>query len=126
MDAFDSDIVIFASKEDQRGELLIHAIQSQPDGIVGIGSMVLLTETLVPDPTDIRLVAILARLELIVVNEQIAAFAAELRRTYRLKTPHALHLASAIAAGADRFVTGNHRDFTDRIREIDIVHPATE
>lgn len=125
MDAFDSDIVIFASKEDPRGGLLTQATQSRLHGAVGFGSIVLLTETLVPDPVDSRLVAILARLELIVVNEQIATLAADLRRTYRLKTPDALHLASAIAAGADRFVTGNHRDFTERIREIDIVHPAT-
>lgn len=123
MDAFDADIVIYASKGDPRGAPLARAIRSRPDGIVAIGSVVLLTETLVPDPADPRLVAVLARIGLVPIGHEIATLAADLRGTYRLKTPDALHLATAIAADADRFVTGNHRDFTSRIREIDIVHP---
>lgn len=36
----------------------------------------------------------------------------------------AVHLATAVAIGADRFITNHSRDFTDAITEIDIVTPA--
>ena len=39
---------------------------------------------------------------------------------YRLKTVDAVHLATAVLAGADRFVTNNRRAFTKDIAEIDV------
>ena len=36
----------------------------------------------------------------------------------------ATHLATAVAAGADRFITNNQRDFPQTIEEIDVVYPA--
>ena len=60
---------------------------------------------------------------LVPVDADIARVAAALRTTYRLKTPDTLHLATAIVIGADRFVTGNRRDFTTAITEIPISFP---
>lgn len=42
---------------------------------------------------------------------------------YGLKAADAVHLATAVEAGATRFVTDNRRDFDDRIEEIEIVFP---
>ena len=126
MDAFDADVVIYASKGDPRGDLLAKAIDSHPGDRVGVGSVLLLTETLNLGSGDLhgtRLREVLAALQLVPVDSQIALVASALRGTYRLKTPDALHLATAIVSSADRFVTGNRKDFGARIREIDVVHP---
>jgi len=42
---------------------------------------------------------------------------------HRLRVADAVHLATAVAAGADRFITNNTRDFSKAITEIDIVTP---
>ena len=34
-----------------------------------------------------------------------------------------MHLATAVNAGADRFITNNKRDFPQTIEEIEIVYP---
>lgn len=43
----------------------------------------------------------------IALDNKIAIKAAELRATYNLKTPDALHLATAIISGADAFLTND-------------------
>lgn len=126
MDAFDADIVIYASKGDPRGGRLLDAVAARANtrDPIGIGSVLLLTETLAlgdAAPHTSRLIELLATLRLIPVDAEIARVAAVLRATYRLKTPDALHLATAIVAGADRFVTGNRRDFAASIVEIPIM-----
>ncbi len=45
---------------------------------------------------------------LIIVNHDVAKKAAELRAQYNLKTPDALHLATAIVSGADAFLTNDN------------------
>lgn len=35
-----------------------------------------------------------------------------------------MHLATAVAAGADRFVTNNSTDFAKEIDEIDVTYPT--
>lgn len=128
MDAYDADIVILASKGDPRGSALNDAVARRAGDHTpaGIGSVVLLTETLAlgsSTPHNVRLREILAALMLVPVDADIARVAAALRTTYRLKTPDTLHLATAIVIGADRFVTGNRRDFTTAITEIPISFP---
>lgn len=129
MDAFDADIVIHASTGDPRGSLLVDAVaQRDNSGVAaGVGSVILLTETLAlgdSTPHSPRLREILSALVLVPVDADIARVAATLRATYRLKTPDALHLATAIVVGADRFVTGNSRDFSEPIVEIPITFPS--
>lgn len=42
---------------------------------------------------------------------------------YRLRAADAAHLATAVVAGADRFVTNNRRDFPKTISEVAIGYP---
>lgn len=129
MDAFDADIIIYASKGDARGSILNDAVARITDGAapVGIGSVVLLAEALAlgsSTPHEARVKKILSALALVPVDAQVARVAATLRATYRLNALDALHLATAIVVGADRFVTGNTRDFDKGITEIPIVFPT--
>lgn len=55
----------------------------------------------------------------IIINADIAINAAELRATYNLKTPDALHVATVIVSGANAFLT-NDKGFK-RIEEIAIL-----
>lgn len=41
-----------------------------------------------------------------------------------LRAPDATHLATAVMAGADRFVANNRKDFPTSIAEISVVHPS--
>ncbi len=52
-----------------------------------------------------------------------AEVATSLASAYRLRAADAVHLATAVIGGADRFVTTNRRDFPTTITEIDIVYP---
>jgi predicted nucleic acid-binding protein len=58
-------------------------------------------------------------MQTIPVNETIAARAAYLRAKYRLRTPDALHAATAIVSGCDAFLT-NDVTFR-RVNEIPIL-----
>ncbi|HKA12985.1 MAG TPA: hypothetical protein VKI99_21195 [Candidatus Dormibacteraeota bacterium] len=42
---------------------------------------------------------------------------------YRLRSADAVHLATAVGAGADRFITNNQRDFPKAIAEVEVVYP---
>lgn len=68
---------------------------------------------------------LLARLDLRPVDEAVALLAASLGARYRLRAADAVHLASAVAAGADRFITDNLSDVTADIIEIEIVSPSS-
>ena len=41
-----------------------------------------------------------------------------------LRAADAVHLATAVSVGADRFVTNNQRDFRKQITEVEITYPA--
>ena len=71
-----------------------------------------------------QLTFILTRLELHPVDRSVASLAAVLGARYRLRAADAIHLATAVAVGADRFITNNRRDFDrEQIVEIDITYP---
>jgi predicted nucleic acid-binding protein len=96
----------------------------------GIGSQLLLPEVLSkPMRTEpgsavvAELTRLLSRLELLPVDREVAQLSVTLGAKYGLRAADAVHLATAITAGADRFLTNNHKDFSDRISEIDVVHP---
>lgn len=44
--------------------------------------------------------------------------------SYRLRSADAVHLATAVSAGADRFITNNRRDFSPSIEEVSITYPT--
>ena len=74
---------------------------------------------------EIRILAgLLARLDLRPVDLATAELATSLSARYKLKAADATHLATAISVGADRFITGNQRDFPRDITEVDITYPA--
>lgn len=95
----------------------------------GIGSVLLIPELLTKPLRDgateefEELSALLARLDLLAADEATAELAASLGASYRLRAVDALHLATAVGAGADRFLTNNHADFHKSITEIDITYP---
>jgi predicted nucleic acid-binding protein len=125
VDAFDSDALIYAARKDPRGHLVRRLIDESASQC--FGSVVLLSEVF-GMPTDRvnateeqLLVEILAVLDLKDVDYETAQLAGAMRAKYRLKTPDALHLATAVLWGAERFHTNNRKDFGQPIDEIEIV-----
>lgn len=56
-------------------------------------------------------------------DHAIATLATALGSRDRLRAADASHLATAVSAGADRFITSNSFDFTTEITEVAIVTP---
>ncbi len=134
MDAFDADVLIYAAVPDHvLGERVVALFSGGPggtdDAIAGIGSVLLLPELLTKplrqQATDEleALGALLGRLELRPVDSATAELATALGSSYNLRAVDAVHLATAVAAGADRFITNNRSDFPRSISEIEVVYP---
>ncbi|MDQ1359074.1 MAG: hypothetical protein QOG44_3447 [Acidimicrobiaceae bacterium] len=131
MDAFDADVLIYAAVPDHDlGRRILALFSDDPAAApAGVGSTLLLPELLTKPTRDqadaelIALTALLARLDLRPLDEAIAALAVALGAAYRLRVADAIHLATAISVGADRFLTNNHRDFPTTITEIDVIYP---
>ena len=127
MDAFDADALIYsAAPAHPLGAPVRRLLEMEPRGI---GSVALLPELLIKpmrlgllEELD-ALIEVIGLLELLAVDEHTAELAVVLGSRYGLRALDALHLATAVGAGADRFITNNTRDFSDRITEIDIVAP---
>ena len=133
MDAFDADVLIYAASPGHTlGRRVLGLLSDgggDPATRAGIGSVLLLPELLSKPTRDgaeqelIALAAVLARLDLLPVDEATARLAIGLGALYRLRSADAVHLATAVGAGADRFITNNQRDFPKAIAEVDIVYP---
>jgi predicted nucleic acid-binding protein len=96
----------------------------------GIGSVLLMPEVLGKPLRDgvageVRILAgLLARLDLRPVDVATAELATSLSARYKLTAADAVHLATAVASGADRFITNNQRDFPKMITEVTVTYPA--
>lgn len=134
MDAFDADVLIYATVPGHKlGRRVAALFTSGPladeDPCDGAGSLLLLPEVLGKPLREGRteevaaLAALLARLDLRPVDRATAELATALCRSYRLRAADATHLATAIAVGADRFITNNKRDFPTTIGEIQVTYP---
>lgn len=133
MDAFDADVLIYAAQPGHElGRRVLELFADVPGRvgwIAGAGSVLLVPELLMKplrerrmrEASSLRL--LLRRLELHVTRRETADLATELRIRYRLRTVDAIHLATAVLAGADRFVTNNRRDFRKSITELDVTYP---
>lgn len=130
--AFDADVLICAaSKGHPLGSRVRRLFAAEAGAAAaGIGSVLLLTETLAkpmrdnPDSAEVRvLLGLLGRLTLLPCDAATARLALTLSIAYGLRGADAAHLATAVAGGADRFLTNNRKDFSRDIREIDIVYP---
>lgn len=134
MDAFDADVLLYAAvptHPDGRRVLALFPSDTDPETPpAGIGSVLLLPELLTKptrekaDAEIAALAALLGRLDLRPVDKATAELAVALGSDYRLKAADAVHLATAVGAGADRFLTNNHRHFPRTITEITITYPA--
>jgi predicted nucleic acid-binding protein len=135
MDAFDADVLIYAAVPGHPlGErvraLFPREATTTTGAVAGTGSVLLIPELLAKPMRDgaehelEALAALLARLDLRPTDEATAELAATLGATYGLRAADAVHLATAVAAGADRFLTNNAADFDKAISEIDITYPS--
>jgi predicted nucleic acid-binding protein len=135
VDAFDADVLIYAAAPEHPLGRRVRALfptepTSASGAVAGTGSVLLVPELLAKPMRDgahdelDALTALLARLDLRPVDEATAALAAALGATYRLRALDAVHLASAVAAGAERFITNNADDFPRSIEEVSITYPG--
>lgn len=133
MDAYDTDVVIYAAKASSpEGQIVrshLRTCAADVAGAAGIGSTLLAIETLTKPLRDddahhlAEVAALLAQLDLLPCDQATAELAVDLGARYGLKTVDAVHLATAVAAGAERFITNNRRHLTKDITEIDITYP---
>lgn len=134
VDAFDADVLIYAAvpghKLGRRVRRLFAVEATATTGrVAGIGSVLLIPELLskpMRDGADSEieaLAALLGRLDLRPVDEALAELATALGSAHRLRAADAVHLATAVAAGAERFITNNSSDFPRTITEIEVTYP---
>lgn len=127
MDAFDADVLIYSARRDDTGASARRSLASSSERI---GSVVLMPEVLAKSirtgsrPEYAILTSVLATFDLKVVDHEIAEAATTFGAKYRLKAADAIHLATAVVWGAERFHTNNRKDFGPHISEIDVVHPS--
>jgi predicted nucleic acid-binding protein len=134
MDAFDADVLIYAAVPGhplgERVRTLFPVDATATTGAVaGTGSLLLIPELLTKPMRDgaeseiEALAVLLGRLDLRPVDEALAELAAVLGAAHGLRAADAVHLATAVAAGADRFITNNSSDFPKSIDEVDVTYP---
>lgn len=130
MDAFDADVLIYAQAPDHPlGRRITPLLGREGDGrgAGGVGSVLLRPEVLSKPLAERRhdevadLTRLLERLDLLPVDVETAELAATLRGRHGLKTVDAVHLATAVMAGAERFITNNRRDFVRPVPEIEVI-----
>jgi predicted nucleic acid-binding protein len=133
MDAFGADVLVYAASPShphgRRIRTLFAAPQAAPGSVVGIGSVLLLPELLTKPlrsqaTNEVEALAVLlGKLDLLAVDSATAQLATVLGARHRLRAADAVHLATAVNAGADRLITNNRSDFSTRITEIEVIHP---
>lgn len=133
MDAFDADVLIYAAVPHHPLGRRVRALFPEDavagGAVAGTGSVLLIPELLTKplrDGTEVEIAALsalLVRLDLRPVDEAVAQLAVALGAAYDLRAADAVHLATAVSVGADRFVTNNSSDFPKSITEIDVTYP---
>ena len=134
MDAFDADVLIYAAVPDHPLGRRVRALfpleaTTTSGAVAGIGSVLLIPELLTKPLRDgsetelLALTALLCRIELRPVDEATAELAVTLGASYGLRAADAVHLATAVAAGAVRFITNNSSDFPKTITEVTVTYP---
>lgn len=134
MDAFDADVLIYATVPGHRLGTRVLALfppeaTAMTGSVAGMGSVLLIPELLTKPLREgaeaelEALVVLLGRLDLRPTDEATAQLAATFGATHGLRAADAVHLATAVSAGADRFITNNANDFAKTIAEIDVTYP---
>jgi predicted nucleic acid-binding protein len=138
VDAFDADVLIYAAVPGHplgrrvRARFPVEATVTS-GAVAGTGSVLLIPELLTEPMRDgaeagaeaevEALAALLGRLDLRPVDEALAGLTTALGAAYGLRAADAVHLATAVAAGADRFITNNSTAFSKSIDEIEVTYP---
>lgn len=131
MDAFDADVLIYAAAAGHPLGTRVRALLDGAEPGQNIGSVLLIPEILIKPKRLGRsdeladLERLIAALDLHEVHAPTVDLALELGCQHGLRTVDAVHLATAVIAGADRFITNNRRDFEKEIAEIDVVFPES-
>lgn len=126
-DGFDANVLIGAARPTGPSAVDQDVILRSEERI---GSVILLPAVLtkplrIGEMTEFSsLNELLGTFDLKPVDEEIADAAVTLGAKYRLKSPDAIHLATAVVWGAERFYTHNTKDFGPHITEIDVVVPG--
>lgn len=134
MYAFDADVLVYAAApRHPLGRRVAALFPTDPpathDPPAGVGSLLLLPEVLSRpirrgDDTELTaLGALLGRLDLRPLDAATAELATALGAAYGLRAADAVHLATAVTTGADRFLTNNRRDFRQDIDEVAVTYP---
>jgi hypothetical protein len=132
MDAFDADGLIYAASPGHplgaRVAALFPSGAVTEDSPVGLGSTLLLPEVLSKPVLDAAmdeisaLAWLLGRLDLRPLDTATAELAVALAASYRLRAADAVHLATAVQAGADRFLTNDTKVFPKDITEVAVTY----
>lgn len=136
MDAFDADALIYAAVADHPlGRRIRPLFPVEPPvstgPFAGVGSVLLIPELLTKPLREAAedelaaLTSLLGRLDLRPTDEATAHLAAVLGSKYGLCAADAVHLATAVGAGAVRFITNNSSGFATTIAEIEITYPSS-
>lgn len=129
--AFDADVLVYtAIPQHALGERIATLLQDANLDGRRVGSTLLLPELLIKptrqnnDDERRSLLASLSYLKLLAAGETVAHLAVRLGAAYGLRMPDATHLATAVHAGADIFITNNRKDFDrEKILELTVVYP---
>jgi predicted nucleic acid-binding protein len=131
VDAFDADVLIYSAVPGHPLGRRVAGLFGQARGtLAGVGSVLLIPEVLSKPlrdggPAEVQILAgLLARLDLRPVDCATAELATALAVKYSLRAADAIHLATAVALGADRFLTNNRRDFPAAITEVRVTYPV--
>ncbi len=135
MDAFDADVLIYAAAPGHPLGRRVRALfpvesTAETGAVAGTGSVLLIPELVIKPMRDHAeseieaLAVLLARLDLRPADEAIAELAASLGAAHGLRATDAVHLATAVAVGADRFITNNSSDFSKTIAEVEVTYPG--
>lgn len=128
--AFDTaPLIYFAERNLQYFDRMLFVMRKIDHGdIIGVASTIILTGVLV-QPLHVGDKVLTERYESILsksrsfrlerIGTMIARRAADLRARYNLRTPDALHIATAIDAGCDAFLTNDAR--LKRVTEIAVL-----
>ena len=131
MDAFDSDVIIYAAVPNHPlGRRVLALFRQAGQRPAGAGSVLLLPEILGKPLRDGRtsevriLAGLLARIDLRPVDRATADLATALASKYGLRAADATHLATAVGLGAERFITNNQRDLPRAVTEVKVTYPG--
>lgn len=127
MDAFDADVLIYSIADDLRGGVIRRTLL---EAGARLGSNLLVLEVLMKPmragtAEEVEsLVQLLSTFDLKQPDDELVDAALGFSVKYGLKAADAIHLATAVVWGAERFHTNNRKDFGPHITEIEVVHPA--